>query len=111
MASNGRAGSTPAWGTLATKVAFFMPYFVYILYSEKLKRFYTGTTDSVQGRLQQHNSAKYPDSFSVKGIPWDLFLQIECDTSEQAYNLEAFHQKNEVVKVHTTIKDRITIGR
>jgi len=67
-----------------------MSYFVYILHSEKLQRFYIGTTDDVEKRLIEHNSAKYPDSYSVKGIPWHLFLKIECETSQQAYNLEAF---------------------
>jgi putative endonuclease len=93
VASNGRAGSTPAWGTLATKVAFFMSYFVYILYSQKLHRFYTGTTDNVRERLDEHNSGKYPDSFSAKGIPWDLFLEIACETSQQAYHVESFIKK------------------
>ena len=93
MASNGRAGSTPAWGTLATKVAFFMSYFVYILYSTRLHRFYTGTTDNVRARFHQHNSGEYPDSFSVKGIPWEIFLEIECETSQQAYRLEDFIKK------------------
>jgi putative endonuclease len=90
VASNGRAGSTPAWGTLSDGSRFFMPYFVYILYSDNLRRFYTGTTDNVDERLNQHNSAKYRDSFSVKGIPWDLFFEIECETSRQAYHLEKF---------------------
>jgi putative endonuclease len=72
---------------------FFMSYFVYILNSPKLRRFYTGTTDNVRERLLQHNTGKYPDSYSSKGIPWDLFLEIECNTSKQAYSLEAFIKK------------------
>ena len=80
-------------GHLATSVAFFMPFFVYILYSEKLDRFYTGTTDNVQRRLQEHNSTMYPDSFSAKGILWTLFLEISCSSSQQAYDLEGFIKK------------------
>jgi putative endonuclease len=66
-----------------------MPYFVYILYSEKLQRFYTGTTDDVDRRMEEHNSGKYPDSSSVKGMPWNLFLKVECETSQRAYRFEA----------------------
>ena len=70
-----------------------MPFYVYILYSNKLGRFYTGTTDNVDLRLEQHNSAIYADSFSIKGIPWVLFYMIECSNSRQAYMIEK-HIKN-----------------
>ena len=70
-----------------------MPFFVYILYSDKLRRFYTGTTDNVPLRLEQHNNAVYEDSFSVKGMPWTLFYVIECSTSRQAYMIEKHVKK------------------
>ena len=63
-------------------------YFVYILWSEKLQRFYTGTTDNIPVRLEQHNNASYPDSFSAKGIPWKIYYVIECTNSRQAYKIE-----------------------
>jgi predicted GIY-YIG superfamily endonuclease len=34
---------------------FLSMYWVYILYSKKLNRFYTGTTDDVLARLSEHN--------------------------------------------------------
>jgi len=46
---------------------------VYIIYSAKLKRFYTGTTDDFIKRLREHNNGFYPDTFSKKGIPWESF--------------------------------------
>jgi putative endonuclease len=72
---------------------FFMPFSVYIIYSPSLQRFYTGTTDDVTKRMDEHNSNKYLDSFTSKGIPWELFFQIECKTSDQAYKLEKFIKK------------------
>ncbi|WP_082886302.1 GIY-YIG nuclease family protein [Flavisolibacter tropicus] len=45
-----------------------MPYLVYILYSEKLNRFYVGTTDDAERRLLEHNTAHYQDAYTVKGI-------------------------------------------
>jgi len=65
-------------------------YFIYILYSKKLDRYYVGTTDDVVKRLSEHNSGLYDRSFTVKGIPWDLRLSFECETSEKAYFLERF---------------------
>jgi putative endonuclease len=67
-----------------------MPYYVYIIYSPGLKRFYTGTTDDVSRRILEHNSDKYSDGFTSKGIPWNLFLEIECNSSQHAYKLERF---------------------
>ena len=49
-------------------------YVVYILYSKKLNRFYTGTTDDFERRLAEHNSNKYDDGFTSRGIPWELFF-------------------------------------
>src|SRR5262245_8965748 len=74
-------------------IAFFMPFFVYIIYSPSLQRFYTGTTDDVSKRIEEHNSAKYFRTFTTRGIPWELFFQIECKTSDQAYKLEKFITK------------------
>jgi putative endonuclease len=63
-------------------------FFVYILFSSKLNRFYIGTTDDVNKRLEQHNSVFYHDAFSAKGIPWNLFLTINGLHSKQALNIE-----------------------
>ncbi|MBG6110260.1 putative endonuclease [Flavobacterium sp. CG_23.5] len=65
-------------------------YFIYIIYSKKLDRYYIGTTDKVEVRLLEHNSGFYNDSYTVKGIPWELNLSFECESSEKAYRLEKF---------------------
>jgi putative endonuclease len=93
---NGRAGSSPARGTKANQgISFFifMNFFVYILHSEKLDRFYVGTTTDIEQRFDEHNSGYYKDAYSTRGIPWKLFLTILCDNSAQAYQLEAFIKK------------------
>jgi putative endonuclease len=65
-------------------------YFIYIIYSKKLDRFYVGTTDDVEKRLDEHNSGFYNEAFTVKGIPWELSLSFECESSRKAYELEKF---------------------
>jgi putative endonuclease len=67
---------------------FSMYFSVYIIYSQKLDRFYVGTTDVVSERLTQHNQGKYAGSFTSKGIPWELFLVIDQLESAQAYKIE-----------------------
>lgn len=65
-------------------------YFVYIIYSTSLDKFYVGTTDNVERRLIEHNSKEYLNSFTCKGVPWVLKLSYLCDSSEKAYKLERF---------------------
>jgi putative endonuclease len=42
---------------------------VYVIWSEKLKKRYIGSTEDVDKRLNQHNSGKTP--FTSRGIPWN----------------------------------------
>ncbi len=56
----------------------------------RLNRYYVGTTDDVVRRLEEHNNAFYEDAYTSKGIPWNLLLSIVCDSSSEAYRLEAF---------------------
>ena len=65
-------------------------YFIYIIYSKKLDRYYVGTTDDVSKRLCEHNSGFYNESYAVKGFPWELSLSFECEYSQKAYALEKF---------------------
>ena len=63
-------------------------FIVYIIFSERLNRFYIGTTDDFSKRLEEHNFGHFKDSFSKKGIPWTRFLLIENLESTQAYQIE-----------------------
>ena len=68
-------------------------FFVYILFSEKLNRYYIGTTDDVERRLLEHNTFVYANSFTSKGVPWQLRFSYSCSSSHQAYSLELFIKK------------------
>ncbi len=89
--NHGVAGSSPARGAEIKhrKVLFYyMNFSVYILFSSKLNRFYTGTTDNVERRLVEHNTGSHIDAFTNKGVPWTLFLVIGGLSSGQAYKIE-----------------------
>ena len=45
-------------------------FFVYILYSEVLRRYYVGSTNDVQTRVERHNTSKY--GYTKIGRPWQL---------------------------------------
>lgn len=55
-----------------------------------MKRYYIGTTDNTIKRLEEHNSNKYANSYTSKGIPWKLKLSFACESSTKAYQLENF---------------------
>ena len=65
-------------------------FFVYILYSESLNRFYIGLTSlSVEERLENHISKKYSRlNFTQKASDWKQYHFIECDSLSQARNIE-----------------------
>ena len=65
-------------------------YFIYIIYSKKLDRYYVGTTDDVLKRMGEHNSGFYSEAYTVKGMPWVLSLSFEYELSEKAYGIEKF---------------------
>jgi putative endonuclease len=65
-----------------------MLYHVYIIFSEKTNKYYIGTTDDIERRIEEHNNIKYTDSFTSIGIPWKLAFNIICQSSSQAYKIE-----------------------
>jgi len=62
---------------------------VYILYSRKISRFYSGITSlSVVERVHQHLEKHYPNKFTGHADDWEVFLTIECGSLKQARSLE-----------------------
>ena len=45
-------------------------YYVYILFSDKLRKRYIGRTEDLKARLEEHNHGKVP--FTSKGLPWKI---------------------------------------
>ena len=61
---------------------------VYILFSEKLHRFYIGQTTNFNQRMSFHKSAE-SSKFTGKADDWELFLRIDCQSKKQAIAIEA----------------------
>ena len=61
-------------------------WFIYILYSNKLDRYYTGSTDDLEWRLERHNSGW--GRYTKKGIPWKLVYNEEYFTKTEALKRE-----------------------
>jgi putative endonuclease len=55
-------------------------YYVYILYSKKLDKMYTGSTKDLRKRLSQHNAGE--SGWTKRGVPWKL-IYYEASLNEQ----------------------------
>ena len=64
----------------------FMSYYVYILYSKVLDKYYIGQTNDVGKRLERHN--KGYEKFTSRGIPWELKGFKEFETRKEAIKEE-----------------------
>ncbi|MEQ8474717.1 GIY-YIG nuclease family protein [Fulvivirga sp.] len=62
-------------------------YFVYILYSPKLRKFYKGQTSNLESRLERHNSGY--EKYTSNGVPWLLLWSTVKETRSQATILES----------------------
>ncbi|MCX6290889.1 MAG: GIY-YIG nuclease family protein [Bacteroidetes bacterium] len=64
-------------------------FFVYILNSDKLNRFYIGSTKNLKERLAKHRTHFYGNlNFTSKANDWTLYFHIECLTEKQARKIE-----------------------
>ena len=66
-----------------------MDYSVYILFSEKLNRYYIGQTVNVEVRLIQHNSGFYDKASTKVSNDWKLFWKLKCNSKRQAIQIES----------------------
>jgi len=61
-------------------------YFCYILYSEKLNKYYIGSTSNPEDRLYRHNTSK--KGFTSTGKPWIIKYSESFETKDLALNRE-----------------------
>ena len=73
-------------------IPFFYMWYFYILYSEKIDRFYYGFTDDLQWRLERHNAGW--GRFTRRGIPWKLVYYESFQTKT-----EAIHREKEIKRM------------
>ena len=79
--------------------------FMYILYSEKLKKYYIGAALNVQRRLYEHNIGH--SSFTSTGMPWVLKYKEEFEDLLSAKRRETQIKK---MKSSRFIEDLISKG-
>ncbi|MCB0457040.1 MAG: GIY-YIG nuclease family protein [Flavobacteriaceae bacterium] len=63
-----------------------MEHFVYIIWSEKIGKYYCGESNNVEARLAVHNRGGC--IYTKKGIPWILIKIFVVSNRSEARNLE-----------------------
>ena len=84
-------------------------FFVYIIYSEKLRKYYVGSTNEIGDRLYRHNRGESP--FTSRGCPWTLVTSFECPTRTDAIRLERKIKKRGISRYLQDIKLNRSNGR
>ncbi|TRZ43260.1 GIY-YIG nuclease family protein [Robertkochia solimangrovi] len=64
--------------------------YLYIIYSNKVDKFYVGITKNLETRLAKHNLAIYKGSFTKIANDWKYVLQYKCKTKKHANDIEKF---------------------
>ena len=84
-------------------------FFTYILFSQKLNKFYIGSTENTEKRLVEHNRGKTP--FTKTGMPWVLVYKESFSTRSEALRHEKYikNQKS-VVYIKSLINNFSSVG-
>ncbi len=61
-------------------------WYVYIIYSEIIHKYYTGATDDLEWRLQRHNQGW--GRYTKCGIPWKIVYTEKFKTKSEALKRE-----------------------
>ncbi len=78
-----------------------MPH-CYIIYSEKLNKYYVGACIDLPRRLREHNTGH--SKFTSTGMPWVLFYYEEFHTLQEAKNRELYIKKMKSRKYIESLK-------
>ena len=86
-------------------MVFFMPV-TYILYSQKLNKYYVGACTDMDRKMYEHNIGH--SKFTRLGVPWELSYTEEYPTLEGAKRRE---MKIKSQKSRKNIEELIAKGR
>ena len=81
-----------------------MEYYVYILKSKIVDRYYVGSTRNLERRLTEHNNRR--KHWTSRFQPWEMIYSEECDTRAEAMKREKWlKSKNGIVEKLKIIRE------
>ena len=84
---------------------FLVVAWVYILYSEKINKYYVGACTDLDRRLYEHNLGH--SKFTSTGVPWEL---VYCEEFEDLVEAKRRETKIKKMKSRTYIEALINSG-
>jgi putative endonuclease len=78
--------------------------YVYIIYSERLNRYYVGETYDLDQRLNYHNYLNLNNNSISNGVPWTLYFSIEVENRSIARKIESHIKRMKSRKYIENIK-------
>jgi putative endonuclease len=109
-------GSIPGGTTLKPRtfsLGFFNlgpMHYLYILYSEKSDKYYTGETPNLNSRLDLHNTHHFKNAFTKSANDWMIKLTFNTEYKEDAVFLEGFIKRMKSRKfIEKVIKNPIIL--
>ena len=78
--------------------------YVYILYSNKLKKYYVGSCFDLNQRIVEHRNKVFKNSFTTKAEDWELFMSIDNLDYKQARKIEMHIKKMRSKKYYEDMK-------
>jgi putative endonuclease len=79
-------GSTPIFSTKSPQRAFFMSFYIYIIYSPATDRYYVGESDNLEKRITSHNSGV--SRYTSIAKDWKVVYTEEYTTRAQSISRE-----------------------
>lgn len=68
-------------------------YYVYMLYSAVVDRYYVGQTSNLEDRIKRHNQGR--SKYTKSGIPWNLVYKEGFETRSDAKKKESKVKQSE----------------
>jgi len=85
-------------------------YFVYILYSKTINKYYIGYSENPIKRLEFHNS-DFNKIWSKRGKPWELMMTFPFESKSEALKAEKFIKKQKSSQyISSILQQQIIIG-
>ena len=75
-----------------------MPFYIYIIYSASIDRYYVGYSSNFWVRLDQHNSNS-SDKYTGRSKDWKLRSVFELKTESTAIKIERFIKRQKSRKL------------
>lgn len=73
---------------------------VYILFSNKLNKFYTGSCSDLKERLIEHKNKTFLNSYTTNANDWELYFSINELDYSLAMKIRNSYQINEIEKIY-----------